>query len=78
MINNETPLYLSSLVPPPVGDRSIYICRNSDNTQSIAARSNLYANSFLPTVIREWNELPTDIRNCDSLQLFKLYLNRER
>ena len=78
MINNETPLYLSSLVSPPVGDRSRYNFRNSDHIQSIAARSNLYAYSFLLTVLREWNELPPDIRNCDSLQMFKLYLNWER
>ena len=45
--------YLSSLVPPRVGDMSSYSLRNSDQYQTIDTKSQLYYNSFLPSAVRE-------------------------
>ena len=42
MLNNLTPQYLSSLVPQPVSNLSRYNLRNSNNLQTIAARTNQY------------------------------------
>ena len=57
MINILSPPYLLSLIPLPVNRKSSYNLRNSNDIQTIPARTNLYYNSFLPSVIREWNNL---------------------
>ena len=58
MQNGLTPNYLCSLVPATVGSASSYPLRNALNLQSIHAKSQLYYNSFLPSVVRDWNDLP--------------------
>ena len=77
MQNNLSPDYLSSLVPPTIGDTTNYPLRNSSNLLTVHASSQLYYNSFLPSVIREWNELPEDIRNLPSIATFKRKLNSD-
>ena len=57
MYNNISPLYLSSLVPPLVQNTSNYSFRNADDIRTIHARTSLYSNSFLPSTIRDWNNL---------------------
>lgn len=75
MHNNLCPPYLSSLVPPTVNETSRYNLRNANNTQTIDSRTSLYFNSFLPSVIREWNTLQDDQRNSSSVTSFKFNLN---
>ena len=58
MQNDLSPDYLCSLVPPTVGSTSSYPLRNANDLQIIHANSQLYYNSFLPSAVREWNELP--------------------
>ena len=77
MNNGLCPSYLTSLVPPTVGNNTIYSLRNATNIQTIHARSQLYYNSFLPSVIRDWNTLPMDTRNANSLNSFKYKLNTD-
>ena len=48
IFNDLTPPYLSSLVPPLVQNASRYNLRNSIDTQTIASRTTLFYNSFLP------------------------------
>ncbi|MES9994058.1 MAG: hypothetical protein ABW098_19070, partial [Candidatus Thiodiazotropha sp.] len=76
MKSNMCPTYLSSLVPATVGNTSRYDLRNVDDLQTIHAHSQLYFDSFLPSVIREWNVLPTTVRNSTSLMSFKAQLNQ--
>ena len=76
MFNDLTPPYLSSLVPPLVQNASRYNLRNSNDTQTIASRTTLLYNSFLPSSIRDWNRLNHDIRNAGTLDAFKLKLNQ--
>ena len=75
MVKGLLPPYLSSLLPLPVNRVSSYNLRNSNDIQTIPARTNLYYTSFLPSAIREWNSLPLDIRNSDSLYSFNRNLN---
>lgn len=75
MVNVLTPEYLSSLVPPTVGSLTPYPLRNGTDIQTIASSSQLYYNSFLPTAIRDWNELPEEIRNSTTISTFKRKLN---
>ena len=45
-----------------------------DNISTIITTSNFFRNSFFPSTMTEWNKLDRDIRNSDSLNVFKLFL----
>lgn len=77
MINHLTPFYLSSLIPQPVGATSRYNLRNSDDLQTVDARTSLYYHSFLPSAVRAWNNLPFEARFSESVYSFKRFLNKE-
>ena len=78
MKNGLIPFNLNSLVPVSIGSTSSYNLRGPHNLQGIACRTNPYLNSFLPSVVIDWNALPTDVRNVDSLSAFKRYINRDK
>ena len=71
MFNNLSPEYLSSLIPPTVNTISRYNLRDAHNIQTLDSRTTQYFNSFLPSSIREWNNLSLDVRNSDSFIIFK-------
>ena len=75
MINGLTPTYLTSLVPSTVENTSAYNLRDSQNIRPLLSRTQLYYKSFLPSCIREWNEIPLNIWNSSSLVSFKQQLN---
>ena len=77
MYNNLTPDYLSSLVPSSVNEVSHYNFRNENDVQTINARTALY-NSFLPSVIREWNNIPDNDKYVDSVDSFKRHIRRDK
>ena len=62
-----------NLIPDRV---KFYSTRSSqiDNISNLKTRSNFFRNSFFPSTITEWNKLDRDIRNSDSLNVFKLSL----
>ena len=70
---NKSPSYLRNSIPDRV---KFYSTRNRqiDNISNIKTRSNFFRNSFFPSTITEWNKLDRDIRNSDSLNVFKLSL----
>jgi hypothetical protein len=78
MQSNKTPDYISSVIPNP--DQSRYSLRNSKDIRGITSRTSttLYHNSFLPLVIRDWNNLPVTIRNSRTVSSFKTFLNTDR
>ena len=78
MVNNIAPLYLSSLVPPIVQSVSHYNLRNANDLKSVNSRTTQYFNSFLPSVIRDWNSLPCADRNVEAIDSFKRNLNQHR
>ena len=55
-----------------------YHLRNGNNLVSVPSRTSLYSGSFLPSTLREWNELPDDVRNSNSLVAFKAHLSRSK
>ncbi|XP_060556211.1 uncharacterized protein LOC132716894 [Ruditapes philippinarum] len=63
MINGLAPEYLTNLVPPNIGSSSSYNLRNPDQLRPVHSRTNQYYKSFLPTTVRDWNNLLTDVRN---------------
>ena len=78
MVKGFVPPYLSSLVPQLNSNISNYNLRNANNVYNIACRTNLYKNSFLPSVVDEWNLLSQEIRNLESVSNFKHYFNISR
>ena len=73
MYKNKSPPYLYNLVP----DRMNFYSTPSsqiENISNIKTRSNFFRDSFFPSTITEWNKLDRDIRNSDSLKVFKLSL----
>ena len=77
MKNNLCPSYLASLVPNNVGDVSMYNLRNVQHSQTVHAYTQLYFNSFLPSVIREWNALSQTTRELSSMDCFANQLNSD-
>ena len=78
MVKGFTPTYLSNLVPQLNSDISNYNFRNSTNLYSIACRTSLYKNSFLPSAVDGWNLIPQNIRDLESVSSFKDYLNIDK
>ena len=74
MTHNLAPLYLSSLVPQSVSNISRYNLRNSNNLQTIDARTTLYYNSFLPSNVRAWNNVNDEVKQSDSFSILKAFL----
>ena len=70
MKNNLCPNHLASLVPNNIGDVSRYNLRNVQLSQTVHANSQLYFNSFLPPVVREWSALPEPTRELNSMECF--------
>ena len=58
-----------------MGSTSSYPLRNADDLHILHTNSQLYYNSFLPSAVREWNELPIETRNSSSLDIFKTRIN---
>ena len=71
MENGLAPLYLTDLITPRVGDTSAYSLRNSENYLSVQAHTRTYAESFLPSTVQAWNNLPASIKSANTLTAFK-------
>ena len=78
MVKELSPNSLISLVPQSVGSITQYSLSGSQSNRIPHCRTELYKKYFLPAVIEEWNDLPIEIRNEDSLSCFQCYLNRDK
>ena len=78
LINGLSPQYLSDLVSAPIGSSSNYNLRNSNNIHLVNARNSLYYNSFLPSTVRDWNNIRDGHRHVDSVIAFKNVLSRDK
>ena len=65
-------------MPPTVDSFSRYNLRNANDIRMVEARTNLYYQSFLPSVVRDWNSLDDEDRTSASVSSFKNRLNRNR
>ena len=78
MYNHLAPEYLSSFIPQQVNDTSHYNLRNSHNIQTIRAKISQYNNSFLPSILRDWNNLPIEAKQANALGSFKYFLKKDK
>ena len=74
MFYGNAPQYLLDLVPSSVAENSSYALRNSNNLQGIHCRTSIYEHSFIPSVIRDWNNIPLQQRQNPSISNFKRFL----
>ena len=70
-----TCLHLPPPPPPTVGNNTAYSLRNASDYKYMRSTAQLYYNSYLPSVVRDWNELPNTTRNASSISAFKRSLN---
>ena len=75
MINGLSPNYLNALVPPTVGNSSVYNLRSPNNLRTIPCRTSFYKNSFLPAATSDWTSLSDDMKSAETLTAFKYRLN---
>ena len=71
IIHGLTPSYLRALLPPLVQDATTRTLRNRNSYRLPFSRTNYMSKSFIPSTIRQWNELDPDIKNCNTLEAFK-------
>ena len=76
IINNYAPEYLTSLIPPLVGNRTSYQLRNRGDIQVPAFRIKCHQNSFFPVGIKLWNELDISFKQANTLSSFKSLLRK--
>ena len=76
ILHGSVPNYLADLIPPTAQETTRYSLRNSDHIQNYRTNTNLFLDSYFPSTIRAWNNLPTEIKNATSLSIFKSLLNR--
>ena len=67
------PLYLQELLLPYFPTQNVYHLRNHDDLKFILpqGRTSSYMNSYLPSTIKLWNDLPIQIRQLPTLASFK-------
>ena len=70
MKNNRTPQYVLDLISNSVGSRHNHNTRQANNMLEINTRTHQYADYFLPSTIKLWNNLPLTLRKTESLYMF--------
>ncbi|MCG7879157.1 MAG: reverse transcriptase domain-containing protein, partial [Candidatus Thiodiazotropha endolucinida] len=75
-LHGIAPEYLFDLVPATLQERTRYNLRNSDHILNYRAKTSLFLDSFFPSTIRAWNNLPNDVKEATSVASFKRALNR--
>ena len=65
---SHSPKYLLNIIPVTV---SRYNIRNTNNIPQFKLKHNFFRNSFFPSEFIEWNKLDLNIRNSESLNIFK-------
>ena len=71
MFHSLTPQYLCDLIPNDIIRNTNLNLRNSRQIREVQLGTKRYRDSFLPSSIKLWNDLPLDIRQSASLEIFK-------
>jgi hypothetical protein len=71
IVNNQSPQYLRDILPRRIEARTNYGLRNREDLDPIRTRLNLYANSFFPRTVKDWNDLDRERKNLPSIGAFK-------
>lgn len=71
ILNNYTPEYLSNIVGECFPPHNTYNLRNNFIYRTPVARTTSYFNSFIPSTIILWNNLPQNTKNITTVSAFK-------
>jgi hypothetical protein len=74
--NNNAPGYLSNLIPPTIQSTTLYQLRNREDIIIPFCRLSITNDSYIPSTIRQWNNLDLSIRNDGSMPHFKSELRK--
>lgn len=69
--HRNLPDYLTNLFPNTVSQLVPYSLRNNNDYVTMARRTQVFSNSFVPSSTALWNALEPDIKNSSSLNIFK-------
>ena len=76
MNNSISSNYLSSLVPQSVETTTHYSLHDATNIREPLMKTQLYYNSFIPSRIILWNDLPSEMRESNMYTNFKFQINK--
>ena len=68
VIANQSPSYLFNVIPSKNTSRPT---PGSDNIPLLGTKHNFFQNSYFPVTIKKWNRFDIDIRESDSISIFK-------
>ena len=71
IIHGMCPSYLSNLIPNLVSERNPYHRRRPLERAVPPFRTELYHRSFIPSTTELWNNIPDNMKRCNSLSVFK-------
>ena len=71
MKNEDVPQFFSTLLPGTVAQNTNYNLRNNQNFNIPRFRLTSTNLSFVPSALRQWNELDVEVRSLPSFQNFK-------
>ena len=77
MIHGLCPNYLSNITPDLVSARNPYDRRRPFERVVPPCRTELYHRSFVPATTELWNDIPDNIKCCDSVSAFKRSLSSQ-
>ena len=75
--NGLSPQYLTDLLPSNVASKSNYNLRNSQNISTPYSRLKISQDSFFPSAITSWNDLPLQVRQSETVAKFKSSINQQ-
>ena len=73
-LNDQAPQYIQDLIVRYAPSRSLRSCSQGLLTVKRIRLERAGARAFVYGCAKEWNELPTDIRNASNINSFKSYL----
>ena len=76
MVYGLVPEYLLNLMPSRIESRTRHNLRNKNEYDSPFCRINAHKYSFLPSTIRDWNDLDNKLKESPSIESFKKALSR--
>jgi hypothetical protein len=71
MKNNMAPSTLQNLLPPTTEQRTPYTLWSAQNITHAKASTTALHQSFIPSTVRKWNNMPIEWKNATSLEQFK-------
>lgn len=69
--HGNLPEYLANIIPITVSESVPYPLRNKNDYITMARRTHIFSNSFIPASTALWNNLDPIIRNSATLNIFK-------